>query len=81
MSNTTLRGQTTRPTAPATYLHVRLLAAPAAGHSCVARTVRAQSRPSQLDWAKLAAMGVKRPALKRRLTLVRPEIAPPTEAA
>jgi hypothetical protein len=81
MAHTTFHGHTTYRAAPATYLHVRLLAAPVAGYTCVARTVRAQSRPPQLDWDKLAAMGVKRPVLQRRLTLVRAEFAPPTDAA
>jgi hypothetical protein len=81
MSHTTFRSHTTIPAAPATYLHVRLLAQPAAGFSCVARTLRAQSRPPQLDWGKLAAMGVKRPTLKRRLPLTLIEFVPPPDAA
>jgi hypothetical protein len=62
-------------------MHLRLLAVPQEGRLCDVRRARTQSRPAQLDWAKLAAMGVKRPALTRRLTVLRASFAAPTDAA
>jgi hypothetical protein len=66
---------------PATYLHVRLVAAPADARACAMSGPRIAQRPAQLDRAKLAAMGVERPNLKRRLPLALVEYVPPTDAA
>jgi hypothetical protein len=75
------RGALTQTVARTTYLHVRLLAAPVDTRACVAGGVRSVHRPAQLDRAKLAAMGVERPTLERRLKLAPVEYVPPTDAA
>jgi hypothetical protein len=66
------------------YLHLRMLPAQAGADRSRAAVASTTSQPPLLDPVKLAAMGVRRPTLKRRLILLsgptRDPFSPPEAA-